>query len=105
MPRRLLCAAAAVTLMLLLAPAALAAGGPVSGRLSRTGMWTTDAEGRVVVVHGFNVIKKVAPFVRTRFTDQDARLLADEGFTTARIGLIWEAVEPQPGHYDDAYIE
>lgn len=102
----MLAALAAVLVALAAAPAAGAAvGGPVSGPLSRAGTWLVDDQGRVVVTHGFNVMRKNPPFVRSEFSDQDARLLADEGFTLARIGFIWEGVEPRPGVYDDAYIQ
>src|SRR3954451_10132861 len=93
--------------------AALASGGPAQAKsgggpdvqpLHRAGRWMVDADGRVFVGHGVNVVKKVAPFVRTEFGEADAQLLADEGFTVARIGFIWEGVEPEPGKYDDAYI-
>jgi endoglycosylceramidase len=86
------------------APAQAATGAPVSSPLHRAGRWLVDDQGRVVVVHGVNVVKKVAPFVRTEFGEADARMLADEGFTVARIGFIWEGVEPQRGVYDDAYV-
>jgi endoglycosylceramidase len=89
----------------LAAPAQAATGGPVSSPLHRAGRWLVDDQGRVVVVHGVNVVRKVAPFVRTEFTEADARMLADEGFTAARIGFIWEGVEPRPGVYDDAYVQ
>src|SRR6478672_10213172 len=93
----LLCLAAA-------APAQAETGGPDVQPLHRAGQWMVDADGRVVVGHGFNIVKKLAPFVRGEFGDADARLLADEGFTVARIGFIWEGVEPEHGKYDDAYI-
>lgn len=79
--------------------------GSPSGRIHRAGRWLVDAQGRVVVLHGFNIVRKNPPFVRTEFTDADAALLAREGFTLARIGFIWEGVEPEPGRYDDAYID
>lgn len=78
--------------------------GPIAGRVHRAGKWLVDKQGRVVVPHGFNVVRKWAPFVRTEFGEADAQLLADEGFTVARIAFIWEGVEPEPGRYDDAYI-
>src|SRR3954466_7971875 len=87
------------------APAGAAqSGGPDTQPLHRAGRWLVDADGRVFVGHGFNVVKKVAPFVRGEFGEADARMLADEGFTVARIGFIWAGAEPQPGVYDDAYI-
>jgi endoglycosylceramidase len=82
-------------------PAAVVA---VRGPVQRVGPWLVDGEGRVVVLHGWNVVRKNPPFVRMEFGPSDARLLAAEGFTVVRIGFIWEAVEPEPGRYDDAYI-
>src|SRR4051812_12426672 len=38
------------------------------------------------------------------FGDDDAAFLAHEGYTTVRLGVIYGAVEPQPGVYDDAYL-
>ena len=86
------------------APAAPAQGGPDTQPLHRAGRWLVDAQGRVFVGHGANIVKKVAPYVRSEFAEADARMLADEGFTVARIGFIWAGAEPQPGVYDDAYI-
>ena len=31
--------------------------------------------------------------------------LAKEGFDSVRLGIIWKAVEPEPGQYDDAYLD
>lgn len=75
-----------------------------ASRVHRVGSWLVDPQGRVVVTHGFNVVKKLAPYHPSRFTAADAKLLANEGFTVVRTGFIWEAVEPSPGRYDDAYI-
>jgi endoglycosylceramidase len=94
------------TLMLLLAPVppSARAGGPVTSALSRAGRWIVDAQGRVVVMHGVNIVQKTAPYYPSRFGAQDAAFLADEGFTAARIGFIWAGTEPKPGVYDDAYV-
>ncbi len=56
--------------------------------------------------HGVNMVYKRAPYVPATpgFGDDDAAFLARNGFTSVRLGLIWKAVEPQPGKYDDAYI-
>ena len=99
------CVAAGLAALALAAPAAAETGAPVSAPLHRSGPWMVDDQGRVVIAHGVDVVRKNPPFVRSEFTDADARLLADEGFTLARIGFIWEGVEPKPGVYDDAYIQ
>jgi len=84
---------------LLGAPAAQA-----EGPLSRAGRWLVDDRGRVVVLHGVNFVNKSEPFYTSNIGEQDARFYADQGFTDARVGMIWEGLEPQPGKYDDAYV-
>jgi hypothetical protein len=58
-----------------------------------------------VVLDGVDIVRKTAPWYPDTFTAQDAQFLKSEGFTAARIGLAWTAVEPQPGVYDDSYIQ
>lgn len=55
-------------------------------------------------MHGFDVVRKTAPYLPTHFTARDARFLVRNGFNSVRIGLIWAAVEPRPGKYDNGYI-
>lgn len=74
--------------------------------LGHAGRWITDARGRVVILHGPNMVYKVAPYfpAAVGFDDDDAAFLARLGFNAVRVGVIWKAVEPTPGHYDDAYL-
>ena len=80
--------------------------GADSGGLSTTGAWFTDSAGKVVILHGLNEVYKVAPFepAADGFGDDDAAFLAANGFNAVRLGIIWEAVEPEPGVYNDAYL-
>jgi endoglycosylceramidase len=82
---------------------ALAAPQPPFGHAGR---FITDAEGRVFTSHGVNLVYKVAPYEPsvTGFGEDDAAFLAREGFNSVRLGVIYKAVEPQPGVYDDAYL-
>src|SRR5213080_398710 len=98
--RRLL----AVVLFLALAGSAAAAP---SLPLSRDGRWTVDSQGRVVVLHGLNMVYKLAPYApdAAGFGDDDAAFLAAEGYDSVRLGVIYKAVEPRPGVYDDAYLD
>lgn len=77
----------------------------VAKPLQRAGKWIVDSEGRVVLMHGFDIVHKIAPYYPSTFTKQDALFLANEGFTVVRIGFIWSALEPEPGVYNNAYIE
>jgi endoglycosylceramidase len=76
----------------------------VRSEIHRAGKWLVDNKGRVVVMHGFNIVRKTAPYYPSHFTAQDARYLVAHGFTGVRIGFIWAGVEPRPGKYDDTYI-
>jgi endoglycosylceramidase len=84
---------------------ARAAASTADVALTKQGQWLVDDRGRVVTLHGINIITKVSPGYPERFGAADARFLADEGFTVARIGFIWSFAEPEPGVFDDAYID
>jgi endoglycosylceramidase len=74
--------------------------------LANQGRWVTDARGRVVILHGLNMVYKRPPYQpgAVGFGADDARFLRYNGFNTVRLGLIYKAVEPQPGRYDGAYL-
>ena len=108
--RRLELAAALAALALGLLMAAPVAGG-AHGRcdckrlaqraaprppLSASGRWITDARGRVVILHGLNMVYKRPPYAphAVGFGADDARFLRYNGFNTVRLGLIYKAVEP-----------
>ncbi len=85
------------------APASAAPADP----LGHAGRWITDATGRVVILHGLNVVAKRPPYAPDAlgFGADDAAFLARNGFGVVRLGLMWSAVEPHPGVYDDAYLD
>ncbi|HSW15128.1 MAG TPA: cellulase family glycosylhydrolase [Solimonas sp.] len=80
---------------------------PAAKKLSRNGRWFTDEQGRVVVIHGTNMINKLPPYKPEAlgFGEKDLRFLAENGFNGIRLGFSWAGVEPEPGQYDDAYID
>jgi endoglycosylceramidase len=94
--------AAIAALALAVAPAHASPTPP----LGHSGRWITDAHGRVVILHGLNMVYKVPPYApdASGFSSDDAAFLEREGFNTVRLGLIYAAVEPSPGNYRDAYI-
>ena len=75
--------------------------------LTHAGRWITDAHGRVVILHGTNMVYKFAPYypAAAGFDAKDAAFLRSIDFNAVRVGVIWTAVEPQPGVYDDAYLQ
>ncbi|CAN5508714.1 hypothetical protein BH09ACT7_BH09ACT7_39320 [soil metagenome] len=71
-----------------------------------TGTWLTNADGQVVILHGVNEVYKVAPYLPSAsgFGEDDAEFLAANGFNVVRLGVIWTAVEPEPGVIDTEYL-
>lgn len=71
-----------------------------------------DTEGRNLIMHGVNVVYKVAPYIPDVqvFEAQDslsAKDIADLkawGFNMVRLGVMWEAVETAPGVYNQTYL-
>ena len=102
-----------VALVLLIALTCAACGfvGPNGPRpfrpLTHSGRWFTDASGRVVMLRGVNVVEKAAPFypAATGFGEDDAALLEARGFNTVRLGVVFEALMPEPGRVARDYID
>ncbi|PXX61689.1 endoglycoceramidase [Nocardia tenerifensis] len=92
-------------LMFGLTPSAVAT--PAATELGHAGRWLTDDQGRVITLHGVNLVYKNPPYFPAAggFGEDDAQFLADNGFNAVRLGFAWNAVEPQPGVYDDDYIQ
>ena len=98
----------AATLSLLAAPPVATAA---RARLDHAGRWLTDAEGRVVILHGFNLVAGGVgasvprdPQDAFGFGADDAAFLASEGFNAMRVGIFLQDVEPRPGYFDESYI-
>ncbi len=79
---------------------------PGVARLRPDGRWLLDAHGRVRILTGVNMVAKRPPYAPDAlgFGADDARFLARHGFTSVRLGVLWQAVEPEPGSYDNAYL-
>ena len=90
--------------VLLLAMTAL----PASARagadpLAVKGGRLVDGQGRAVVLHGVNVVYKLAPYTPD-FTRADARRLRGWGMNAIRLGVSWRALEPTRGAIDVYYV-
>lgn len=76
-----------------------------SDTLRLNGRWIRDAQGRALLLRGFNLSAnaKVPPYRPIPDEDHLDRL-AEWGMNCIRLVLVWEAIEPQRGHYDEAYL-
>ncbi|MDQ3730082.1 MAG: endoglycoceramidase, partial [Actinomycetota bacterium] len=99
---------AAVAFLTLASSADAAPRGP----LDHEGRWITDKRGRVVILHGWNMVYKVGSYrpEDTGFGSNDMRFLRRHGFNTIRLGLIQKGVEPNlprsdgKADYRDGYL-
>jgi endoglycosylceramidase len=79
---------------------------PPAGPLGHSGRFLTDSVGQVVILHGLNMVSKVAPYEpqAAGFGRAAARSLAADGFDVVRLGVLYSAVEPEPGVFSAAYV-
>jgi len=91
---------------IVLIAAPVSARSPEAPSIGHRGRWFTDARGRVLIFHGVNMVMKVPPYQPSvlGFDDDDAALLAREGFSTVRLGVILKGVEPKVGVFNDRYL-
>ncbi|MBS9534603.1 cellulase family glycosylhydrolase [Mycobacterium sp. M1] len=80
--------------------------GETTSPVEVTNNWLTDADGKVVMLHGLNQVYKIPPYEPSAdgFSDDDAAFLEANGFNAVRLGVIWAGVEPQPGVIDTEYL-
>ena len=78
-----------------------------AGTVSHEGRWLTDSAGRVLLLHGVNMVSKGAPYypAAAGFGDDDAAWLEENGFDAVRLGVMATALMPQPGKVDSAYLD
>ncbi|ADB48806.1 cellulase family glycosylhydrolase [Conexibacter woesei] len=87
--------------------AALALAAPASaapGYFGGADRYITYPDGRVFTPHGFNAVTTLPPLHPAFLGRDDARLLADLGFTGIRFGFEPEALEPDIGNVDMEYL-
>lgn len=94
---------AAIALAVLLV---LAAPACALSLLSHRGRWITDAQGRVVILHGMQIdrFEPQAPVNYLDISRANVRFLGQEGFNLARVSMSFEGVEPKPGYFDQSYV-
>jgi endoglycosylceramidase len=77
------------------------------GTVRHNGRWLVDAQGRVLLPHGVNLVVKHAPYYPSAggFSDDDAVWLKDNGFDVVRLGLTATGLMPTPGRIDNALLD
>jgi endoglycosylceramidase len=74
--------------------------------ISVSGTRFIDSFGRQVIFSGINKVNKNQ---KMNYTDNDSissyEQLSRFGFNVIRLGVIWDGVEPEPGKYDEKYLD
>jgi endoglycosylceramidase len=75
------------------------------------GPYLYDSKGRVILMHGVNVVYKHAPFIAYpdpgepwNFDATDAAKMQRLGFNVVRLGIEWQALEPGSGGPNQSQI-
>jgi endoglycosylceramidase len=93
---------ASFALLLALVTATLASANAVTVR----GREFVGPDGRPLLLRGLNVSNnaKFKPYMPWQTAD-DIALMRDWGCNCLRYIIVWAAIEPEPGRYDDNYLE
>ncbi len=79
---------------------------PSQNPISISGTRFIDSFGRQVILSGINKVNKNQ---KMNYTDNDSLNSYDQlskwGFNIIRLGVIWDGVEPEPGKYDEKYLD
>ncbi|MBN2308063.1 MAG: cellulase family glycosylhydrolase [Candidatus Hydrogenedentes bacterium] len=80
--------------------------GAAAGFISVKNGAFVDPEGRQILLHGLSVISKdkSAGYVSGHGPAEFAAM-REWGMNCIRLGIIWDGLEPEPGLFDDAYLE
>jgi len=74
--------------------------------VGHSGRWLTNRDGQVVTLHGLNMVFKRPPYEpqAAGFGAAAESTLESDGFDVVRLGVIYSAVEPEPGVISRSYV-
>jgi len=77
-----------------------------SGSVTVSGMQFLDASGKPLLLHGINVANKSPEegYVGD-LTPGDFVTIRSWGMNCVRLAIFWDGLEPQPGRFDETYLE
>lgn len=74
--------------------------------ISHEGRWLTDETGRVLLIHGVNLVSKTSGETPAQmgFDSDDAEWIVENGFDVVRLGTTAASIMPAPGVIDTDYL-
>ncbi|WP_051251140.1 glycoside hydrolase family 5 protein [Paenibacillus harenae] len=75
-------------------------------RIQAAGMKFRNEDGHQIILNGINLVckKKNMGYLEPN-TMELLRHYARRGFNLVRLGIFWDGVEPEPGVYDEVYLD
>ncbi len=74
--------------------------------VTRKGTSFIDSKGNEFVPYGFNMVNKnPREGYLSQLADQDFAQMTVWGMNSIRLGIFWDAIEPEPGRIDNAYLD
>ena len=67
-----------------------------------------DNKNRAVILHGMNIsnaAKRTSDSLSWHTYDDYERMSRGWGFNCIRLLIFWSAIEPEPGEYDETYLD
>ena len=93
------------------ASGSLVTAGPVAPVSAPGGSFLRDAHGRVVLMHGVDLMYKLPPYEIVTsgtgvnvLTNAEAASIASDGFDVVRLGIFWKGLEPGTAAMNDPAI-
>lgn len=82
-------------------------------KITVKGTALVDESGRERIFNGVNLVNKgyydkencKMDYYRVNWDEDMFMHLAEKGINLIRFGLVWNAIEPQPGKYDEEYLD
>lgn len=76
------------------------------GFVAASGTYFLDGSGQPLLFHGVNVVNKSKEQGYTgNISAADFALIRSWGLNAVRLCIFWDGIEPQPGHYDETYLD
>ncbi len=80
----------------------------ITQTISASNCWIRDESGRTVILHGLNISnasKRTDNQISWHTCTDYERMSRDWGFNCIRMLIFWSAIEPEPGIYNESYLD
>ena len=80
----------------------------LSHTIGATNCWIRDEDNRAIIFHGLNIsnaAKRTENQISWHTFEDYERMTFDWGFNCIRLLIFWSAIEPEPGVFNESYLD